>query len=502
MKIRCLRLVGALTALGAVSACDNDPDALSPAFNVSCPTALQGVNAPIEFTFSGEVDPSTIAASNIVVSDAATGIELPGSLARAGTGSTVRFTASDPLPFDTLITVRFQNILPAAGGQQLPVTICRIQTELPPIRELFWRRLPEAGGQPLLGASLADTAPNALEFVISRLGVLYRRDGGNDVFIPGDDRPDRDADWTVAASVPYLSAGLDVDFVDRNLGFASFDDVRHSAGRVLRTRDAGGTFDTLVTTPNALTNRLLFRRTAGTAPNDIFGMLVGGSTANTGIRKYRPATNSVSLVLASFGTGGGSDVDFTSDTLQGVVSTFGLRTGNLDIRGNVFRSSNGGESWTVIPGARATENVVTYRGTAIRNNGTAFVVGGNGFVGRLDVGATALAPVVVDPNLVSLDTLNVQALIFNDIAFARDNDLVGWIVGARQIGIVGGLPQYQGLIYVTRDGGVTWTRQGVLGADQFGAEFPALNRLEVASSRQALIVGDAGVVLKYNPPQP
>jgi photosystem II stability/assembly factor-like uncharacterized protein len=167
----------------------------------------------------------------------------------------------------------------------------------------------------------------------------------------------------------------------------------------------------------------------------------------------------------------------------------------------VFRSTNGGNTWTLIPGVQAAQNVVTYRGVAIKNNGDIWVAGGNGFVGRIPAGGTTITRVTVDPNLVSLDTLNVQALIFNDIQFARDNDQVGWVVGARQIGVVGGTPQFQGLIYMTRDGGATWTRQGVRGAGGFGGEFPALNRLSVLSSDHARIVGDAGTVLTYNPPQ-
>lgn len=492
-------LLLAASALVVLAACDDDPSRPNVRFAVTCPTTATDVNAPLQFNFSAPIDPSTVVGSNVVVSDAATGFEVPGSLST--NGQTVTFTSSAPLPFDTVIAVRLQNLLPTGGFDQLETTLCRIRTGPAPIRELYWRQLPQAGGQALEGVSLADSSPNATTYVISRPGVLYRRDAGDEFRRPGDDRPD--ADFRVLGQIPYISAGFDVRFVDRVVGFVSFDDVRDVASRVLRTRDGGQTYDTLLTVVNATARRLFFRRVApATGTNTgLFGAIVGGSTANAGFRKYLPATNTVVLAGAFFGAGGGSDVDFANDTSLGAGTSFGVRTGNLDIRGNVFRSTNGGNSWTLLTGARAAQNVVTYRGVAIRNDGTIFVAGGNGFLGRVPPGANTIERIVVDPNLVSLDTLNVQALVFNDVEFARNDDRIGWLIGARQIGAVGGTPQFQGLIYVTRDGGQTWTRQGVRGAPGFGGEFPQLNRLSVLSPTQARIAGDAGTVLTYNPPR-
>jgi hypothetical protein len=492
-------LLLAASALVALAACDDDPARPNVRFDVTCPTTASDVNAPLQFNFTAPVDPSTVVGSNVVVSDAATGFEVPGSLST--NGQTVTFTASAPLPFDTVLAVRLQNLLPTGGFDQLETRLCRITTGPAPIRELFWRTLPEAGGTALEGVSLPDSSPNGLMFVISRPGVLYRSDAGEDYRAPGDRTPD--ADFRVLPQIPYISAGFDVSFADRNTGFVSFDDVRDVASRVLRTQDGGNTYDTLVTVVNATARRLYFRRLVPSTPTNtgIFGLIVGGSTANAGFRKYLPATNTVALTGAFFGAGGGSDVDVANDTALAAGSSFGVRTGNIDIRGNVFRSTNGGNTWTMIAGAQAPQNVVTYRGVAIKNNGDIWVAGGNGFVGRIAAGGTTITRVTIDPNLVSLDTLNVQALVFNDIQFARNNDQVGWVVGARQVGVVGGTPQFQGLVYVTRDGGQTWTRQGVRGAGGFGGEFPALNRLSVLSSNHARIVGDAGTVLTYNPPQ-
>jgi photosystem II stability/assembly factor-like uncharacterized protein len=92
-------------------------------------------------------------------------------------------------------------------------------------------------------------------------------------------------------------------------------------------------------------------------------------------------------------------------------------------------------------------------------------------------------------------------LILTDVQFARDNDQRGWVIGAQLIGELGGVPRYQGLIYETRDGGATWTRQGVQGADNYGAGFARLNRIEVFSSSAVWLIGDGGTVLSYEPQQ-
>jgi len=85
------------------------------------------------------------------------------------------------------------------------------------------------------------------------------------------------------------------------------------------------------------------------------------------------------------------------------------------------------------------------------------------------------------------------------VQFAPDDQSVGWIVGAQRIGVVNGVPQYRGIIFETRDGGATWTRQGVADAPNYGAEFPRLNRIEARSATDVWIVGDGGTVLSYAP---
>jgi photosystem II stability/assembly factor-like uncharacterized protein len=99
----------------------------------------------------------------------------------------------------------------------------------------------------------------------------------------------------------------------------------------------------------------------------------------------------------------------------------------------------------------------------------------------------------------SIDSARFQALIYTDVEFAPENDKVGWIIGARQTGVVNGVPKFEGLIFQTTDGGTTWVRQGVRGVANNGATFPRLNRISILDQNHVWIVGDGGTVLQYQP---
>ena len=108
---RTTRVLMAAVAVLAIAACDDDPNAPVTTLTVACPaSAGQGVNSPISLTFSGPIATSTATGGNVVVTNAETGLEIPGSLAVSG-GNTIVFTPSSPLPFSTDIRVRVQNVL-------------------------------------------------------------------------------------------------------------------------------------------------------------------------------------------------------------------------------------------------------------------------------------------------------------------------------------------------------------------------------------------------------
>lgn len=475
----------ALAALAALAACDDDPNSPQERLTLNaCPTGAQDVNAPITLDFSVPLLASTVAPGNVVVTDAATGLEIPGSLGvDPGTPNRVRFTPSSPFRYSQEVRVRVQNLLSADTHVEVPVTVCELTTEPPPITELFWRTLPNAGGLRLNGISLAakDTG-----YALSQLGVLFARDSGGD--------------FVVRYQRPYFSAGFDIDFVSRDHGFMTAQNFRTNQSLLLETTDAGVTFDSIGVIPGYIARRIAFRA-VGT-PAQTFGLVGGGNTGTTLIYKWRPESGQLTQQLNSTSSGYPNDLSIaTGDTSRAVAVTNGIRVGTFVRYGRVYVSLDGGNTWTEVAGMQADDQTLTYFGAAMRSNGEVWVAGGNGYLARLTPtgpGTYTVARVSL-PGLTSFNPADPFALLLTDIEFARDNDQIGWVIGAQQIGLENGQPRYQGVIYVTRDGGGSWTRQGVLGANNYGAEFPRLNRLSVLSSTAVWIAGDGGAVLSYQP---
>ncbi len=489
----------ALFALGALAACDKDPNAPDATFaTLNCLTTRIDVNAPIAIGFNRRIAPSTVTGANVVVSNAVTGVEFPGSLSTnsARGGDTIFFTPAAPLPFDTLVQVRVQNILAAEGNIPAPQAVCDLRTVLPPIQELFWNQLPSAPGT-LNGVSLVTVDTG---YVSAAEEAIFRSVN--------------EGPFALALTVPYFSTATDVSFATSQQGFTTQFDSRHIRGVVVRTRDGGVTFDTLFSVASQVLQRVI---ALPNGANDMFAIVgAGQSTGTTSFYKYHPESSTFTGQIISTGTGGNAtgnvtDLDFfPADTVNGAASTFGLQVSTINSRGMLYVTSNGGTTWDSIPGSRASDATVTYTGVGIRGGANQiFVTGGSGTLRRFTK-TGPLAYTVTDYPLSAFgitnpDPTNPQALIFTDVEFLPSNDQIGWLIGARQQGVVNGTPKYNGLIFITRDGGATWTRQGVRGAPSFGAEMPRLNRISVLRNQtgqqtpKAWIIGDGGFVISYQP---
>ena len=122
---RVSHVIAAATLCVAVASCDKDPNQPTSALAlVSCPAGVLLVNAPITLDFSQDLAVGSITSGNVVVTDAITGFEIPGSV-RLGVNNPRRvvFTPSEPLPFDQAVRVRVQNILSADNVAALSVTV-------------------------------------------------------------------------------------------------------------------------------------------------------------------------------------------------------------------------------------------------------------------------------------------------------------------------------------------------------------------------------------------
>ena len=487
MPTKRLLALAALVLAGA-TACDKDPSAPNAAFNlVACPTGNLLANAPITLNFTQPVSPATVSGANFIVTNAATGFEIPGGLSLSANGQQIVFTPSAPLPFGETLSIRVQNLLSVDGATPLGVRVCNVLTEPPPIAEVVWNELPRATGGLLTGASMY--MPDS-GWVAATQVPLYRRVG------------DR---WEVRFNEPYFAASYDVDFVSSLHGWGSHFDTRNSQGVITHSTNGGLTFDTAFTIASQLITRL---RVDSAKTGALFGVGGGGSFSQATFYKLNPgndtwrATKTFSGPANSTGYSNVADVDYVAtDTTHVVAVSRGVRINAstiIFIPGRVYQSSDAGETWAEIPGTAADSGkVVSYQGVARRANGDIYVAGGNGFFGRIASGSTTLTR--INLGIPSRDTTDFQSLVYNDVEFAPGNDQVGWVVGSYVTQVQGGEPRRIGLIFATRDGGATWVRQGVRGADQYGATFPGLFRLEAYSATSVWAVGEGGVILSFKP---
>ena len=473
----------ALAATVLLSACESSSQPQLDFQLTACPTGQQAVNGNIVLTFTEPVLLTTVNDGNIAVTNAGTGFQLPGTLSLSADGKTITFRPSDQLPFETKLRIRVQNLLTADRTTPFPaVKLCEITTVPPPITQLLFTQLPGVSGFTVRGGSMfvADSG-----YVIVATVPVFRRTilGWEDVF-----------------TSPFLSSGNDVSFLSRNHGFTAHQQARLVRGAILETFNAGQTFDTVFFLQNQSINRLFFRR-RGNTDTLPFGVVGGGSTGNARFLKYRPQTHTFESVGNFATTSNVTDIDFPpNDTTKGIAVSGGtLFSDNTLIPGRVWQTTNAGVTWTEVAGGVTPNNAVNWAGVAIRAAGDIFVTGGGGYIlhGTPSGGGYTFTRILQNavPNP---DSTNFQALQYNDVQFAPDDQQLGWIVGAQLIAGLG-VPRFQGLIFQTKDGGNTWVRTGVIGADSFGAEFPRLIRIVAFSSKSVWLLGDGGTVLSYQP---
>lgn len=454
------------------AACDKDPNVAPIAFTVTCPTGTLDVNAPVQLTFTAPVNPTSVSLASIVITDS-TGLPVPGEV-NLSNGSTVQFVPSAPLPFGARLRLRIQNVLAQQGNIPLPLTVCLLTTQAPPL-QIAWNLLPEPTGASLLGVSLVtpDTG-----YVASALVPIFRgtAKGFDPVF-----------------NLPYFSQAFDVNFATSTHGFAAHFNTRTLRGVINETLNGGLTWDTLFSTGTSIQRVFTNRIKAAT---DTLFLVAGGGRSNLAVfHKYTPASRSFTTQSSNI-TGAVSDIDFAaSDTVDGVAATNGAVAANT--LGRVFTTADGGATWAELAGHTAPANVVTYFGAARRASGDMYIVGGNGYA--IHIAPSGAVDTLLKGAVSSIDSARFQALIYTDVEFAPDNDQMGWIIGARQTGVVNGLPQFEGLIFQTSDGGKTWIREGVRTAANNGETFPRLNRISIFDQKHVWIVGDGGTVLQYQP---
>ncbi len=456
------RIASGLLVLAALVACDDDPTGVVQAGPVA--TALGDPiisrQGDIRVEFAGAVDPaSALDPANFVVTNSCSGLRVPGALRLEG--STVIFTPSSTLPYLTPLSVRVQNIQTVDGvGMEQPFTFVRT-TEAPPVTDVSWSTKNSPTGDPIVGV---DFTSRTQGYLLTIAGELYRTDNGGSIF----QAVYKDPNVSVARGLRAASRDTVYMIASPNFGGTSF-----TTYGLFRSINAGLTFDTVFTVSPADMRGLSRERVGNTdilfIAGNISGSLAGFRyDSRTGERSTFSTTSGGNII----GNGGDISPDTTKAVLVGlIVEGFNpLRLGGV-----VYRSMNSGRSFERVT-TNLPANLRQLQGVGFIDNNTALLVGDSSSVIRYDLTAGTFTRITagVPQTFNDPQSQTVETFTFRKAEFSPANRQVGWVIG-EALRRVPGLPDVRrGVILMTRDGGLTFTRQAVAGVEALGLGFPSL----------------------------
>lgn len=453
-----LRLAGLVLALGALSACENDPS--SPDLVLNAPVVqnanIIGLQEPIRVVFDEPVDPQTaLDPENFIVINQCTGLRVPGALRLAG--DTLIFSPSAALPFLTPIAVRVQNILTASGAaMKVPLTFT-LRTRAPEVSDVSWQTLNSPTNDPGTGINFVN---RDVGYLTTIAGSVFRTVDGGQTFAA------RFKDANINNTRDIRAVSLDTAYMigSPNLGTGSF-------AAFFRTTDSARTFTRLYTEGGAQFRALRVFEPPGRKPVMLaFGnsgrLAVWRMDEQTGVTtRFGPVPFSV-LTDIAIGNGG----DLAPNGVRAIAVGLGPRTGG-GFSGVIFSSIDSGKTFTRFTGLpRAFPQ---FLGATFVNNDEAFVMGDTSTVLRVNLASgvvTVLGAANGIPQTERDTTSNVTTrYYFRRAAFAPNNPQLGWMTGYLERGNF-----KRGVILQTRNGGALWTRQAVRGTPDNGLGFPPL----------------------------
>ena len=454
------RIASAILACGVLWACDDDPkgvEVVEPEV-AAVGAAVISRQGDIRVVVPGGIDPaSALDPANFVVTNSCSGLRVPGALRLAG--DTVIFTPSITLPYLTPLSIRVQNIQNLAGvGMEQPFTFVRT-TESPPVTDVSWRTLNSPTGDPISGV---DFISRTVGYVQTVAGELYRTQTGGRLF----EAVYKDPNVSIAKGLRAVSRDTIYMIAAPNFGGSTF-----TTFGLFRSRNAGVTFDTLFTSSPSDMRSLSRERVGNT---DIL-FIAGNISGSLAAFRYNGRTGEKTVVTPS--TGGtiiANGGDISPDTTKAVVvgiSVVGFNPLRLD--GVVFRSTNSGRT---LAAGTLPANTRALQGAGFVDNTTALLVGDSSTIIRYNVvtGAATAITAGVPQTFNDPVTRTVETFSFRKAEFSPDNRQVGWVIG-EALRRVPGVPDVRrGVILMTRDGGLTFTRQAVAGVEDLGLGFPSL----------------------------
>jgi hypothetical protein len=459
-----------LLLLAAAAGCDDDPS--GPGLGILNPAvigpAIIGQQGSIPVFFGAGLDSrSALDPANFVVTNTCTGLRVPGAL-RIGsgpTGDTVIFTPASALPFLTQLNVRIQNVQ-GVNGQPLsgPYTFFRT-TEAPPVTDVSWEALNSPTRDPVAGI---DFVSRQVGFIQTSAAEVYRTDNGGLLFGAIFKRAD------VAGGKGLRAANRDTVYMVAapNIGGTSL-----STAGFFRSINAAVTFDTLYTIRPADMNMLAMQKVG--ARHVLFS--VGNFNGQLTTWRYDAITREVVVQTQPLPAGStsltGSGGDISPDTTRAVAVGLQVIPGGtaLIANGAAYYSTNSGRTFSA---ATLPANTRRLLGAGFVDNVSAILTGDSSMVLRLNTTtgiATRLdAAAGIPQTQINATTGEIVTFRFTKAEFAPDDRNVGWIIGeeTRRVGAATNLRR--GVILMTRNGGTSWTRQAVSGAEDVGLSFARL----------------------------
>ncbi len=453
------RIALGLLVMFIVGGCDDDPTGLAATGPVA--TALGDPiitrQGDIRVQFAGAVDPaSALDPANFVVINSCSGLRVPGALRLEG--NVLIFTPSTILPYLTPLSIRVQNVQTVQGvGMNQPFTFVRT-TEAPLVTDVSWSTLDSPTGNSIAGV---DFVTRDLGYVVSLSAELYRTENGGSIF----EAVFKDPNVTGAKGVRAASRDT-VYFI----GAPNFGGTTFTTSGLFRSTNAGLTFDTLLTRSPADLRTLSRERVGDT---DILFMGGNVSGALAGVRYDAKTGERTDFRATGIGTVIGNAGDISPDTANAIL--VGLIPQAPGVAGIIYESRNSGRSFT-----RVTANLPTplrqLQGVGFIDNTTALLVGDSSTVIRYDLNAGTFTSITAGVPQTFNDPLTqtVETFTFRKADFSPTDRQIGWVIG-QSLRRVPGVPDVRrGVILMTRDGGLTFTRQAVEGAGELGLGFPSL----------------------------
>lgn len=466
------RALCAILVVSLALACDKDPSGSTPTAPVITVVTQDtiGQQEAIKVVFNVPVNPQTaLDPANFIVINQCNGLRVAGSLRLVG--DTLIFSPSQALPFLTPVSVRIQNILGTNGITLAEPVTFSVITQRPPVGDVSWAFINSPTNDRVTGVSFGS---RSVGYVVTAGGAVFRTTNGGQIFAA------RFKDVAIASTTSIRASTVDSVYMVGSILINSV--VRRG---LLRSANGALTFDTVRLVSQILTTLSLERNTNGQTT-----ALFGGQFGAPAVYRYveGPGTLQQATGLPTGTTFAISDVSLSKNATHAVAAFRGV--GTAAGTGAAFLSTDGGVTFAPVS---LPPNTFRLQGSGFVNNTVALLLGDSSVVLRLDATTgtvTAISQGVPQTTVVG----NTRTTFSFNRAYFAPGGLIGWVVGQfvrRQPGVsdVAG-----GVILITRDGGLTFTRQAISGAPNNGLDFDPVIDVHALAPDFAVLGGTDGLL--------